>query len=118
MAGTVKLDVSKLNQLIASIPGNAEKVTAEAAMLIEQRAKMNIQTWPLIDTGALLNSIQAEKIKRGRWVVHDGVEYGIYWELGHRNIFLRRYVRKPFFLPAVKYVESKFSQMIAQGLFK
>ena len=79
---------------------------------------MNIQRWSLIDTGDLWNSIEAERSKRGLWSVHDGVEYGLYWELGHRNIFLRRYVRKPFFTPAIDYVGARFKQMLAMGLFK
>lgn len=113
----VKLDTSKLDRLLATIPGKADEVVGQAAMLIEQQAKLNIQRWPLIDTGALLNSIQAEREKPGKWIVHDGVEYAVFWELGHRNIFLRRYVRKPFLGPAIAYTESKFAQMLAHGLF-
>lgn len=116
MAG-VRLDTSRLDQLLMSIPGDADEIVGKAAMLIEQQAKSNIRGWQLIDTGALLNSIMAERVKRGRWLVHDGVEYGLYWELGHRNLFLRRYVRKPFFTPAIMYVGAKFAQMFQQGLF-
>jgi hypothetical protein len=115
---TVKLDTAKLNQLIASMPERADKLTADAAYLIEGGAKMNIQAWPLIDTGALLNSIQAEKKKSGRWIIHDGVEYGVYWELGHHNIFTRHYMRMPFLGPAVVAVTNKFTEMLAQGLLR
>lgn len=115
---TVKLDTTKLDQLLVTLPGDANKATEEAANLIKQQTMLNIQGWPLIDTGALLNSWVVEQIKRGLWRISGGMEYGIYWEFGHRNIFLRRYVRKPFFLPAIKYVEAKFAQMLAQRLFK
>ena len=113
-----RLDTTRLDQLLATIPGNADRIAGQAATLAEQQTKANIQRWPLIDTSALFNSIQAERIKRGLWKLHDGVEYGVYWELGHRNIFLRRYVRKPFMTPALEYVAAKFAQMLAQGLFQ
>ena len=118
MSVTIKLDTTKLNQLIAQVPGNADRVTAEAALMVEAETKKNIRGWGLIDTGALLNSIEAERKKSGTWEVHDGVEYGVYWELGHKNIFLRRYVRKPFLGPALSYVGAKFQQMIARGIIK
>lgn len=114
---SVKLDTTRLNQLIASVPNQADQLTRSAAFLIEQQAKINIQNWPLIDTGALLNSIKAERLKRGAWQIHDGVEYGVYWELGHHNIFTRHYMRMPFLGPAIVSTENKFFEMIAKGLF-
>lgn len=118
MSVTIKLDTNKLNQLIATIPGDADKIAHDAAELVRQQTMMNIQGWPLIDTGALLNSWDVKRIGRGAYEVRGGKEYGVYWELGHRNIFLRRYVRKPFMTPAIKYVEAKFYQMLSKGLFK
>ncbi len=35
-----------------------------------------------VDTGALKNSIKAEPIDDRNWTVHDGVEYGLFQELG------------------------------------
>lgn len=114
----IKLDTSALDRMIAQVPGNVDKVVEEAAQTVAAETKKNIRTWGLIDTGALLNSIEATKKKSGTWEVHDGVEYGVYWELGHKNIFLRRYVRKPFMTPAIAYVAAKFEQMIRQGIIK
>ena len=137
MSVTVKLDTRVLDRMIAQVPGNADRVVAEAAKSVEAEAKKNIRSWGLIDTGAMLNSIIAERIKPGLWQVGDmggytksrdsrfgwhdvsaGMEYAVYWELGHKNIFLRRYVRKPFLGPAIAYVAAKFQQMIRQGIFK
>jgi hypothetical protein len=118
MSVKIKLDTSVLDRMIAQVPGNAERVTAEAALSIEAETKKNIRGWGLIDTSALLNSIKAEKKGSAFWEVHDGVEYGVYWELGHKNIFLHRYVRKPFMGPAVAYVAAKFMQNIAKGIIK
>lgn len=118
MSVTIRLDTSVLDRMIAQVPGNTDRVVQEAALMVEAETKKNIRGWGLIDTSALLNSIQAEKKRAGLWEVHDGVEYGVYWELGHKNIFLRRYVRKPFMTPAIAYVGAKFQQMIAKGIIK
>jgi hypothetical protein len=114
----IKLDTSVLDRMIAQVPGNADRVVAEAALSVEAETKKNIRGLGLIDTGALLNSIEAVKKSNALWEVHDGVEYGVYWELGHKNLFLRRYVRKPFMSPAIAYVAAKFTQMIQKGIIK
>ena len=137
MSATVKLDTTKLNQLIASVPAQADELTRKAAFLIEQQAKLNITNWPLIDTGALRGSIAVERIKKGQYQIGDfggytakrksrygwrqvsvGMEYGIYWELGHRNLFKRRYMRMPFLGPAVVTVTDKFVEMMSKDLIK
>lgn len=118
MSVTVKLDTSKLNQILATLPNGADVITKNAAFLIQQQTMMNIQRWPLIDTGALLSSWDVKRIKKGWWEIRGGMEYGVYWELGHKNIFMHRYVRKPFLSPAIQYVSALFGQMLANGLLK
>jgi len=118
MSVTVKLDTRALDIMLAKVPGNTEQIVEQAARAVAAEAQKNIRGWPLIDTGALLNSIEAEPKKRGVWIVHDGVEYGVYWELGHKNIFLRRYARKPFLGPAIAFVSAKFTQLIARGMLR
>lgn len=118
MSVTVRLDTTKLNQLLAQMPERSEQIISGAALQVEGYAKNNIKNWPLVDTGALLNSIQAEKKSRAHWEIHDGVEYGVFWELGHRNLFKRRYMRMPFLGPALVRVEKDIAKMFAEGLFK
>ena len=138
MSVTVKLDTTKLNQLIATAPKKADMIIRAAAFMIEAEAKKNIRAWPLIDTGALLNSIAVERIRTGQYEVGDfggytkkresrygwrdisaGMEYAVYWELGHHNLFTRHYMRMPFLGPAVVSVTGEIAQMFAQGdIFK
>jgi hypothetical protein len=57
------------------------KVVAKNAFVIESKTK----TSPVmpVDTGALRDSIEAEKTKEPlTWEIHDGVLYGVFQELG------------------------------------
>jgi len=123
-----KLDTTGLDRLTAQLEARAEKIIAAAAFEIEGQAKANIlrptSSHPkeLVDTGALLNSIQAEKRGRLSWWIHDGVEYGIHWELGfHQMVFgkfqMMKISQHPFLIPAVEKVRAKFNTMWAE-LFK
>ena len=105
-----KLDTRRLDAIRTNLRPRAKEIIARTAYQIEGQAKLNIQLWPLIDTGALFNSIQTEQSDKSDllWIVHDGVEYGVYWELGHNNIFTRRYEKKPFMVPAVEAFRMSF----------
>ena len=52
-------------------------------------------------TGNLLNSIFVTDPKDGEIAVATDVLYAIYWEYGHFNLFLRRYVREERWLPTL-----------------
>ena len=106
----VILDTKKLDAIIKKYPRESDEIIRKTAFEVEGRTKRNIAAYPLIDTGALFNGILAEpsKGKELTWEVHDSVEYGIYWELGHhlRNgVFVKA---KPFLLPALLSVEQWF----------
>jgi hypothetical protein len=137
MSVTIRLNTTVLDRMIAKVPGNVDRVVEEAAFTVEGYAKKNIREWPLIDTGALLNSITKERIKPGLWEVGDfggytkkrksrygwhdisaGMEYAVYWELGHHNLFTRHYMRMPFLGPALAQTATRFADMLAKGLFK
>lgn len=57
-------------------------------------------------TGNVINSVrmtEPERDRQGRWVIRIGSEllYAVFWELGHHNIFTRRYERVPVWVPAM-----------------
>jgi hypothetical protein len=139
MSGNVKLDTTKLNQLLATVQKNANEVVSGIAEQVTAEAKNNIMEWPLFDTGALANSIIAQQDKPGLWQVGDfgeyrgskesrfkkgkahvapSMEYAVYWELGHHNIFTRHYMHMPFLQPAIYKVERDFADSLARGIFK
>jgi HK97 gp10 family phage protein len=89
------LDTRTLERIAASIGGNADQALSAVAFQVEAEAKVRAP----VDTGALKNSIHAERKRRGLYWVADGVEYGIYQELG-----TSRMAAQPFLVPAVEAV--------------
>lgn len=118
MASRVVLDVDKLHQLAAQIPGGAEAVVQKLAQDCEGHAKRQMEgertgqiylygkvehqasapgEAPAVDTGFLKNSIVAQKEGRLRWIVLVGAVYGIWLEYGTTHMAAR-----PFMLPAFR----------------
>lgn len=58
-----------------------------------------------VDTGALKNSITAEKENENLWTISDGVEYGVYQELGTRHIPAKRFMTQACEQEADKFFE-------------
>lgn len=105
---TVRIDVAKLSQLISELPGRAEAIVKGGAEAVQGRAAALAP----VDTGALKNSIHTEG--RGGLVywVADGVEYGIYQELG-----TSRMRAQPFMVPGAEWVRPQYTKMW-KDLFK
>ena len=67
-----------------------------------------------VDTGALKNSIEAEEKTPLAWEIHDGVEYGVYQELGtSRGVTAQHFLGR-----AAEQQEPKFYKDIAKELEK
>lgn len=56
-------------------------------------------------TGHVLNSVTVQRptTESGTRTVHTGtpVDYALYWELGHQNLFTGRFARHPIWLPTL-----------------
>lgn len=102
-----RLDLSGIERLSEKTRPRAEKLVKETAFAIEGQAKMLAP----VDTGALRASIIA--IVKGLYArVQDGVEYGIFQELG-----TSRMAAQPFMTPAA---QAQWASFIAgwEELFK
>lgn len=103
-----KVDVSRLLEMQARL-GMVPSLLGEVTEQVAEKVKENIQQKNIIDTGALLDSIQSES-KDNYATVHDGVSYGIYNEFGTYKMAAR-----PFFIPAVEkaapLIEQKFLEI-------
>lgn len=99
----VRVVFNHFPKITNDIVAQAESIVAKAAMDIVAGTQANIAGHGLIDTGALFNSVKAERIGRMRWRVIVGAEYGIYHEFGTRSLPAR-----PFLGPAADLVRPRF----------
>jgi HK97 gp10 family phage protein len=99
----IELNTRELDRISGELEARAERLISATAFQIQADAK----TFAPVDTGALRASIhvepQAERLTRQ---IADGVEYGIYQELGTYKM-----AAHPFMVPAVEKVRSKFLSM-------
>src|SRR5574343_1106457 len=98
----VRLDTSKLDRIIATFPAEAEAVVKAGAEAVQGYAASRAP----VDTGALRASIQAQKRGNLLYWVADGVEYGIYQELG-----TYRMRAQPFMVPAVERAQKTYTAL-------
>jgi HK97 gp10 family phage protein len=100
MAIVTHLDTRRLDQIIANLDGKASEIVRTTAFEVEQKAKMLAP----VKTGALKGSLKAEEHGGPlSWWVHDGMEYGLFNELG-----TSRMAAHPFMVPAVEGVRAKW----------
>ena len=96
MSVVAKLDTRVLDAIIAQHPKEASQVVRAGAHAVLGEAKVRSP----YDTGALEGSLDTEEHTGPlNWWVHDGVEYGIYQELGTSKMRAQ-----PFMVPAVEAV--------------
>jgi HK97 gp10 family phage protein len=94
-----KLDTRMLDAIAAGLDMKTDDVLQSVAFQVEAEAKGNIREKHIIDTGALFNSVNTKKVKRGLYWVSDGVLYGIFHEFGTHKMSAR-----PWMIPAVEKV--------------
>ena len=74
---------AKLGKLSAEMKGDAtRRATLAGAQVFEGGIKMNIQRQGLIDTGAMIGSVEAKNTSNTEAVVGPSSEYAIYHEYG------------------------------------
>lgn len=108
--GSVKIDTSVLDKITAEMQPKAGRIVNTYGLAIAGEAAKNAP----LDTGALRNSILSESTMTGdlSYTVQDGVEYGIFQELGTSRMSAR-----PFLLPAVEAWRQRFENAFSE-LFK
>lgn len=103
----VRIDTKALDHLRSQLGANFDEALLSAAFQIEGEAKILSP----VRTGALKNSIHVEKIQKEQYIIGDGVEYGIYQELG-----TSRMAARPFLVPAFEKVINYINNLI-KGVF-
>ncbi len=92
---SIRLDTRELNKIARGLNANTDRVLGLISFRLEALAK----TLAPVDTGALKNSIHTLRVGKRLWRVEDGVEYGIYQELGTYKM-----AAHPFMSPAAERV--------------
>jgi hypothetical protein len=98
-----ELDDRKLRKLIRDLPKQGDKFLRSKAQEIVDDIKLSFGTSPSspgeppgVDTGALRASMRFSKIRQLHYRVSDGVDYGIYLEVGTSTIAPRPFVAPVF----------------------
>lgn len=95
---SVQKDTRVLEKILAQLHPKTEAVLRDAAFRIQADAAIHAP----YDTGALSNSMTAEPDTPLTWIIRDGVQYGIFNEMGTVKMPAR-----PFLVPAVEAERSR-----------
>jgi HK97 gp10 family phage protein len=105
-----KLDTKKLDEILQNLRPKAGQIVEKwGTKITSDAAKM-----APVDTGTLRNSLLSESRMREQllFILQDGVEYGIFQELG-----TSRMSAQPFVVPSIEMNEKPFVDAFAE-LFK
>jgi HK97 gp10 family phage protein len=113
MAQTVKgivLDTTVLDRITTEMKPRAAKIVSNYGNMVALTASKNAP----VETGALRSSIVSESkmTEQLTYTVSDGVEYGVFQELGTSKM-----AAQPFMVPAIETWRDKFFAAFAE-LFK
>ena len=106
---TWKVDTTKLDQLLKTIPNNRDRIVKEIAYHVLGQA----QKLAPFDTGALRSNANALTKSEGTWSVEFYQEYAVYVELGTWKMPAR-----PFLGTAVELETIRFQDKIKRELIK
>lgn len=108
----ITLDTRELDRLTAQLAPRAQAIVKGAAFSVQGEAAKRAP----VDTSALANSIEAVQAGPYLWRVQDGVEYGVFQELGFTHHLSGEFIQNPFMVPAVEFVRPHFERNW-RGLF-
>jgi len=93
---SISVKVTGLNSLFKTLDkkekniDDVDKILKNGAFRIERDAKIKAP----VDSGTLRASINTQRIKKLKWKVADGVNYGIWNEIGTRFIVGKHFLQK------------------------
>lgn len=100
---TVRKDFAKLDSIIRGTPGQIEAFGRSVATEMTSDIVLSFGTSPSapgdppgVDTGALRSSIHWDPEGKTRWIIADGVIYGLHLELGTSKMAARPFVGPVF----------------------
>ena len=111
MSLSISVDTTKLNEIIAKLPANRDKIVKAVAFEVLREAQQKAP----VDTGALRANADVNTKYAGDGImsVEFYQEYAPYVELGTYKMAAR-----PFLTPAVEAGEKKLVSLIKEGLIE
>lgn len=111
MSLSISVDTTKLNEIIAKLPANRDKIVKAVAFEVLREAQQKAP----VDTGALKANADVNTKYAGDGImsVEFYQEYAPYVELGTYKMAAR-----PFLTPAVEAGEKKLVSLIKEGLIE
>jgi len=108
---SISVDTTKLNEIIAKLPANRDKIVKAVAFEVLREAQQKAP----VDTGALKANADVNTKYAGDGImsVEFYQEYAPYVELGTYKMAAR-----PFLTPAVEAGEKKLVSLIKEGLIE
>jgi len=108
---SISVDTTKLNEIIAKLPANRDKIVKAVAFEVLREAQQKAP----VDTGALKANADVNTKYAGDGImsVEFYQEYAPYVELGTYKMAAR-----PFLKPAVEAGEKKLVSLIKEGLIE
>ena len=91
------------------LEGKYTKAVEIAARHVEARAKAICVEKDIIDTGTMMNSINANKLGVLEWEIGPSVDYAPFLEFG--TVYM---IARPFMIPALEAESPKFTEAIRQ----
>lgn len=110
MSMSVSIDTTKLNEIIATVPGNKAEIVKAAAWHILGEAQKRT---PVGETGNLKSENDVKPVGDGSYNVEYYMEYAPYVELGTYKMYAR-----PFLHTAVENERQLFIEKLKSDLIK
>ena len=110
----VTIDTTELDRIMRDLNVNTNEAVKSIAFDVEGEIKKVATDMKIYKSGAFISSIKAEYIggELSGWWVTDGVDYGIWQEIGHHNVPAR-----PSFSTGVENVSGRLAEQFKR-LFK
>lgn len=103
---TFTLDDRGLRNLGARAPQLIDEALGKVALQTANRAQSNIRAVGAIDTGFMVNTTRARRVKDLTYTVGTAADYGVYIEYGTRYVSPR-----PWLGPAMRDARRTFEQI-------
>lgn len=107
----IRITKNDIPRITREYRATAATEVKNAALALEAQEKQFIVTNDSIDTGFMLNSVQAEQVSELTWSVGNGAEYSIYVNYG-----TYKQAPAPFVEPAVDIVNPQFVENLRKAL--